>query len=408
MSAPTVCFISSKGGSGKTVTSSAVGTFLAELGFRVLLVDTDAATNGMTLLYLEQLLGSRRNKLRSDTSGIGLFEAKRGQPPTVIAISPNLHFVPASFSMTDTENTDAAQFELNLNLLLLKRADYDFVLLDAQAGADKYAKAAVKAADQCVIVSEYDPVSAQGIERLKILFANVMDPATTHVLFNKVLAEFARVIGEGLAIARYLTPIPWDADVVRAFTRRDLAIDMKLANAYTLAIAAVTYSLFPDETGEAIDKWRGSAIQSSTEPFEVKLRELHAAEEYLLKTQFRRESATKLFSVFLTAMAVALTVSAAYVSRGNWLPRWSEYAGELVAVATAIISGGSIAISIFFKKMADTLSGAKESNLAIELTRVEQEKLKISLEAAEAAKRFNINAGIYESRRRRSAPPSST
>ncbi len=142
MTANTLCFISSKGGAGKTVTSSALGTFLAALGYRVLLVDTDAATNGMTLLYLEQLLGRRRQKDATYPVGVGLFEATQNSAPSPIEISDNLHLVPASFTMTDTEATDHLQFEAALRTLLETSANYDFVLLDAQAGTDSYAKTA--------------------------------------------------------------------------------------------------------------------------------------------------------------------------------------------------------------------------------------------------------------------------
>ena len=52
MSANVICFASAKGGAGKTVVTATVGTFLAALGKRVLIIDTDAATNGLTLFYI--------------------------------------------------------------------------------------------------------------------------------------------------------------------------------------------------------------------------------------------------------------------------------------------------------------------------------------------------------------------
>src|SRR5271163_560647 len=129
MSANALCFISSKGGSGKTVTSSALGTFLAALGFRVLLIDTDAATNGMTLLYLEILLGRRRQKPPGIPTGFGLFEARENVPPSIVEINENLHLVPASFTMSDTEATNETQFVNALKAVMSDVAKYDFVFL---------------------------------------------------------------------------------------------------------------------------------------------------------------------------------------------------------------------------------------------------------------------------------------
>src|ERR1700734_2983203 len=47
--------------------------------------------------------------------------------------------------------------------------DYDYILLDAQAGSDHYAAVAMskRVSDVVVLVAEYDPMSAAGIERLK-------------------------------------------------------------------------------------------------------------------------------------------------------------------------------------------------------------------------------------------------
>ena len=282
MNTRVLCFLSAKGGSGKTVTSSALGTFLSELGFKILLVDTDAATNGMTLLYLEQLLSARQRLSIESGRQIGLFEVTTDEPPSEIEISDNLYLVPATFRMSDTEAVDHDWFEHVLSKLIREGHRYDFILLDAQAGTDAYAKAAAKHADTDVIVSEYDPVSAQGIERLKIFFSGVMTPSSTWTLFNKVLPEFASVIGEGLSVAQFLPPVPWDADVVRAFARRDLAVNVETPNPYTLAISQLAYSLFPEETGEAIERWQGASLQSVTSPVEKRLDELRHAEEELL------------------------------------------------------------------------------------------------------------------------------
>ena len=73
--------------------------------FEYLMVDTDAATNGMTLLYLEQLLGRRRQQPASEPPRLGVFEAKSGLLPSRIEIDENLHFMPASFVMRQTEDT---------------------------------------------------------------------------------------------------------------------------------------------------------------------------------------------------------------------------------------------------------------------------------------------------------------
>src|SRR5262249_30875612 len=101
----------------------------------------------------------------------------------------------------------------------MARPEYDVVFIDAQAGADDFAREAMDPAvsDTVVLVSEYDPVSAAGVERLKALFPVSLTFSRTWILLNKVLPEYADSFSDFLEIARYLSPIPWSAEVVRAY-----------------------------------------------------------------------------------------------------------------------------------------------------------------------------------------------
>ncbi len=54
--AKVICMSSAKGGSGKTVLCATFATALTSLGKRVLIVDSDASTNGLTLMYLKEVM----------------------------------------------------------------------------------------------------------------------------------------------------------------------------------------------------------------------------------------------------------------------------------------------------------------------------------------------------------------
>ncbi len=45
------CLASAKGGSGKTIIAANIASFLTDIGRKCLIIDCDAATHGMTLLY---------------------------------------------------------------------------------------------------------------------------------------------------------------------------------------------------------------------------------------------------------------------------------------------------------------------------------------------------------------------
>lgn len=260
MSASVVCFASAKGGSGKTVTSASLGKFLAALGKRVLVADCDASTNGLTLLFLDQVVAEKARRAEDPNKGEahGIFEIfEQGDGVVdIVPLSQGMDLIPATFVLRQTEGTPEAAVSAALtDALIVYRASYDFIFLDAQAGSDTYALLAAEASDQVVIVSEYDPISAEGVERLKFVFGPTLAPGRTWVLFNKVLPELAPSIGEFLSVTKYLTPIPWDADVIRAFTRRQLAIDTENGNAYTLAIIEIGRTLFDPVVTDEIDAW---------------------------------------------------------------------------------------------------------------------------------------------------------
>jgi len=266
-----VAFISAKGGSGKTVTASSIGRFLARIGFKVLLIDTDASTNGLTLLFLPNVTGEKKS---SSGPHFGVFDAQGNSVPTPVTLEENLAFIPATFTMSQTEDVPLGQFEDAVRRAISRGSSYDYILLDAQAGSDSYAKIAASISSRIVIVSEFDPISLQGVDRLKVLFSTVFDHSNTWVLYNKILPEFATAIGEGLVIAQVLPPIPWDADVVRAFSQRDLAINMTDPNPYTVAISQIVSRLLGSPVRQKVDSWVTQTKEARLSPVKGRLEEV--------------------------------------------------------------------------------------------------------------------------------------
>lgn len=284
-----VTFISGKGGSGKTVTSSAVGRFLASLGFKVLLVDTDASTNGLTMLFLTEVNATKRS---SDGKLAGVFEVDNGLA-TSIRIAANLDFIPAAFTLSRTDTADLKLFENALISIVTTSLTHDFVLLDAQAGSDEYAKIAASLGDQVVIVSEFDPISAQGVDRLKVLFSSVMRPDNTWILYNKVLPEFTAAIVEGLVVTRVLPPIAWNIDVIRSFAQRTLAIDVEDPNDYTVNISQVAGHLLGQEVRERISNWLAAVLKNRKDPILSDLEEIDQEIDALQRTAIETEFALR-------------------------------------------------------------------------------------------------------------------
>ena len=287
------CFASAKGGAGKTSTAASMAELLVDLDFKVLLIDADASTNGLTLLYLRQVVEARGSIAEARGSAKGLFEVDSA-PATPFRLANGAYLVPAAYVMHQTDDRAAGVvYGALVQTITANSADFDYILIDAQAGADQLAGFAIRVADTVIVLSEYDPVSAAGVERLKGVFS--LEFERTWTLFNKVLPESAQTIGDPLGVTHILPAVAWDADVVRALVQGHLAVDSKLPNAYTLAIADLCTLLLPTDAAQTVARWLGDQRESMSAPRLARLQrvddELAATErrqaELLLKTQFR-------------------------------------------------------------------------------------------------------------------------
>lgn len=272
MGARVICVASAKGGSGKTSLTATLGTFLAGLDKKILLIDADAATNGLTLLYVKEVRVDAELIRSKSRVPLGLFDGLASSTRCdVIQIADNLSLVPASYNLQVTESiaNDIATAFLK-SILKDLRQKYDYIFIDAQAGLDDMAQIAMSRgiSDEVVIVSEYDPMSAAGVERMKAILRDDLTYDRTWVLLNKILPEFAANFGDFLEVAKYLSPIPWDAEVVRAYARRKLAINTETGNDYTLSIIQTIKGLCGEDIKEQLAEWIRSRAAVIRQPID--------------------------------------------------------------------------------------------------------------------------------------------
>ena len=335
----------------------------------------------MTLLFLRNLLEIKGRE--SSLKGLGLLESEDNSTVTIVPISNNLYLVPASFKLRNTEKFPIEIFKANLAKIINDSELFDVVLIDAQAGVDEYAQISAELSDVHIIVSEYDPVSAQGIDRLKILFAEEMQPDNTFILFNKVLPEFAELIGSGLAIARYLPPIPWDAEVVRAFAKRDLAINMEAPNAFTLTISSLGLSCLPENVGGKIADWRQTKREEKIAPAKNRLFELNLIKNRLEEKEKSLRKQSSLISLNITlGMSLTLFFGIVFLLK-NSLFFMSISSISYVTIFTTVI--GTMTVIIFIAMLF--WRDKQETRQYLELRNVTNEiiKLNTTVTASEAA-----------------------
>jgi len=351
MSARILCFGSAKGGSGKTSLVATFATFLSKLSKKTLLVDSDLATNGLTLLFLKEVRVTSELVRSTRKSPRGLFDALfESATPDIVQLADALHLIPASFTLHNdsTSIPEAKARDAFKEMLTSLREEYDYIFIDAQAGADEMGRVAMSrdVSDEVVLVSEYDPMSAAGVERLKALLRDDLTYDRTWVLLNKILPEFAKSFSDFMEVAKYLSPIPWDAEVVRAYARRQLAINTETGNDYTIAVMHTIRGLCGESIKKELAEWLESRAAIIRQPLQQQYSDAEKEYEFLLRSEFDAKQASRaiksfrMFAIAMTAMILfgSLGFFSALVTQGKYLFELPTSIATVAAVATSLLA----------------------------------------------------------------------
>lgn len=134
---------SGKGGVGKTTFTASVGTALAELGNKVLLIDADIGLNN-----LDVLMGVE-SKVAYDMLDVIEGRCKIRQALIADELLPNLFIMPSAHAM-NSDDIGAKNFR---NLIMRLSESFDYLLIDCPAGIEKGFHRAVSAANEAVVVT---------------------------------------------------------------------------------------------------------------------------------------------------------------------------------------------------------------------------------------------------------------
>ena len=250
MSAISICLCSPKGGTGKTAIAVSLAYLLSQLDQKVLLIDTDAATNGMTLLLLKNV---EKSTIYDSVKGIYDFDM-----PNPIGLNDNLMFLPSTSKMSGTLSIDqkvVSTYKGNLNYIIgTYAADKDIIIIDAQAGTDQLTRTAVSMSDKVIIVTEFDPMSGIGVDRLKESFIGNLPGNDTFILVNKMLPELAKIEKDYFIAWNHLPPIPFDINVMRSYSRGIIPIEFENAEAFKTSIIRLIPALLP-QLKNTVQNW---------------------------------------------------------------------------------------------------------------------------------------------------------
>jgi len=239
--------VSGKGGSGKTMVAATMAKVLDSIGFKVLLVDADYGTAGLT--YYMGL-----NTVSNIGVGLsGLFEELEVGASLGRYCQPMVDFGRAMFLGVGDHKKhlrgDLLKYQdvFIEEIIKVAKSEFDFILIDCRGGVDAESLAICDAVDKILVVAETDTTSFQATQYLvDVLADNYMAEKLCGFLINKVFDDPSSVARAGTASfrSRYLDSVPFDLDATRSFLVGEIPSSKSM---FFSQVWQVLFKVFPQE-----------------------------------------------------------------------------------------------------------------------------------------------------------------
>lgn len=381
--AEVIALISGKGGVGKTAIAGSMASLIGQLGHKVLLVDADIATHGMSYFFVDQVQKAAKSGAIIPLDAGGPLEF------CLVHIEDNFDFVPSKVEFQRgerllrtaeeiTQNQETASLYLR-QVIDKAQALYDFIIVDCQAGVVASTYTIISRADRLVSVLEADPVGVWASRSLDRAFGDVF-PEFTFYLVNKLFSEEVSQydsLTDYLRIFAHLPPLPFDFEVRRAFARRVLPTDIQKPSAFTFGLIRTVRDLLP-ALEVSLDDLERDLLGKIFGPVQKRVEELDSGILYLSAeiSQFKRKgSRRRRLYVVLPAMLIS-TIFAILVAEKLF---YSELGGMRTSTLLLIAMFASVfaVFSLFAEEFVDLFRKVLWPSEAPEKTR---ESLDLELE----------------------------
>jgi septum site-determining protein MinD len=163
-----IVITSGKGGVGKTTTTANIGTGLAAMGKKVVMVDTDIG-----LRNLDVVMGLE-NRIVYDIVDVVLGNCRLKQALIKDKRFDGLYLLPAA----QTKDKNAVNIEQMQKLCAELKEEFDFVIIDCPAGIEQGFRNAIAGAERAIVVTTPEVSAVRDADRIIGLLeaAELRDP----------------------------------------------------------------------------------------------------------------------------------------------------------------------------------------------------------------------------------------
>ena len=147
---------SGKGGVGKTTTTANIGTGLAMLGYKVVLVDADIGLRNLDLVM------GLENRVVYDLVNVVEGKCRMRQALIKDKRQKELYMLPSA----QTRDKDAVTEEQMKKLCEDLKKEFDYILIDCPAGIEQGFKNAISGADKAIVVTTPEVSAVRDADRI--------------------------------------------------------------------------------------------------------------------------------------------------------------------------------------------------------------------------------------------------
>ncbi len=179
-----------KGGVGKTTTTLAIGSILAQRGFKVLFIDLDPQGNlTLSLGYKpHQMPPSSSNMPTAGT--VFAYDSFRTEVENIDLVFARTLVVDDDYQIQVSTGDDA--YFLSQDLSVIKRLPYDYVVIDCPPSIEKIAINTLLVSDFLLIPSQAEFFSAFALKNMMEVIGEVRKTGNPYLIYRIVITLFEK------------------------------------------------------------------------------------------------------------------------------------------------------------------------------------------------------------------------